>query len=222
VWLQQGANPVTVESGEIQLLDVGYDGSPVAVVLTGDELIERIRLADNERSLMVTLRPEEQLLSLSASGELHALALSNDRCGAVLFYSSAGEQVELPGPGEPDCIVPRRPAYGAVALSPGGVTMAYTVVTYRADGIPLSTEVRLRNLSTGTDYATSQVGDLNERIESLSFDGQRVVFARRGVDGAEVALLEVGDDAPATRIDLGAEAEVASVSFARLPLAGER
>ena len=226
VWLQQGAEPITVESGAVDLLDVGFDGSPVAVVLTGGELVERIRLADNERTVMITLRQEdrERLLSLSASGAVHAVAIANNRCGVLRFYGSDGEEVpDLQGPGEPDCIVPRRPAYGAVALSPGGRTLAYTVVTYRADGIPLSTELRLRNLNTGADYATRNVAELGEEIDALAFDGQRVVFSRVVVDGeTEVYLLDMADEAPATRIDPGAGTQVESVSFAQVPLAGER
>jgi hypothetical protein len=222
VWLQ-GSDQTPVESGAVELLDVGYDGSPVAVVLTGDETVEQIRLADNVRTVVVALRQEERerLVSLSASGALYALTISNNQCGALRFYNSEGEEVDLRGPGEPDCIVPRRPAYGAVALGPGGRTLAYTVVTYRADGIPLSTELRLRNLNTGADYATRQVADLGERIESLSFDGARVAFTRQAVDGiTDVSLLDMADDAPATRVDDGTELQVESVSFARVPLAG--
>jgi hypothetical protein len=222
VWLQQGGSADTVESGSVDLLDVGYqEGSPVAVVLTGGEVVELIRLVDSERTTMVNLRDDEQLLSLSASGDLYALVVSNEQCGDLRFYTGDGTEVQLGGPGEPDCIVPRRPAYGAVALSPSGQDMAYTVVTYRADGIPESTELVLRDLTTETDYRRRVIGDLGDRVESLSFDGDRVVFARRSVDGGEVALVEIGAENPESIIETGSEAQADSVSFARLPLAGD-
>lgn len=220
IWLPaQGEEPAVLDEDGAVLLDVGYvDGSPFAVVLADDEL-EQIRLADTERTPLLTLGEEEQVIGLSASGGLHALALANERCGELQFYDTTGTRLDLNGPGEPDCPVPRRPAYGAVALSPDGAALVYTVVTYRNDGIEVGTEIVARELSSGTIYFRRKIGEDGERITALSFDGQRVAYLLRSPDTSSVAVLELTGERQETSIELAGASAVASISFARLPLA---
>ncbi len=221
VWLAaQGAEPAVIDSKGARLLDVGYvDGSPSAVVLRAGGQVERIRLVDLATTPMVTLDPNEDLLALSASGGLHAVAVANDRCGDLRFYSADGEQLVLNGPGEPDCIVPRRPAYGEVALSPDGQAVAYTVPTYRDDGIVVATELVIRDLTSGQESMRRKIGQDGDLIVALSFDGERAVFLRQSGSVSSVALLGLTGDRVETLLALPDGANVSSVSFARLRLA---
>lgn len=220
IWLPaQGEEPAILDEAGAVLLDVGYvDGSPFAVVLVDDQL-EQIRLADTERTPLLTLGEEEQVVGLSASGGLHALALANERCGELRFYDTTGTRIDLNGPGEPDCPVPRRPAYGAVALSPDGGALVYTVVTYRNDGIEVGTELVARELSSGSIYFRRKIGEDGERVTALSFDGQRVAYLLQSPDTSSVAVVELTGQRLETSIELSGASAVASVSFARLPLA---
>ncbi|MDH3683300.1 MAG: hypothetical protein OEV40_25535, partial [Acidimicrobiia bacterium] len=220
VWYRaEGGEPMVIDQAGAELLDVGYvGGSPAAVVLVGSDQVDRIRLVDNERTLMVTLEDEEQVLDLSASGGFHALVLANDRCGDLRFYAADGTRIDLNGPGEPDCIVPRRPAYGAVGLSPDAGAVVYTDVSYRDDGIEIATELVARELPSGTEYFRAKIGDDGDRITALSFDGERVAYLRQSETGVAVAVVDLSTEAE-TLIPLDADIVVDSVSFARLPLA---
>ncbi len=220
VWLPaESAEPEILDRAGAQLLDVGYvGGSPFAVVHVGDGLIDRIRLVDGARTPMIRLEDDEQVLALSASGGLHAMVVANDRCGDLRFYSAEGDQVDLNGPGEPDCIVPRRAAYGAVGLSPDGGALVYTVVSYRDDGIEVATELVARDLDTGTDFLRRKIGEDGDRITALSFDGERVAYLRQSDQTASVTILNLTDEQE-TPVDLEGIALIDSVSFARLPLA---
>ena len=221
VWLAaQGEEPVVLDVEGAQLLDVGYtEGSPTAVVLVDEKQIDQIRLVDNVRMPLAVLGDDEQLLALSSSGALHAVAIANERCGDLRFYRADGSLIDLNGPGEPACIVPRRPVYGAVALSPDGGALVYTVVRYRDDGIEVTTELVARELSTGSDYFRRQIGQDGDRITALSFDGERVAFLRQSIDGASANVLDLADNSPETPIDLLGATLIDSVSFTRLPLA---
>ena len=221
LWLRaEGGEPVVVDEEGALLLDVGYvDGSPTAVVLAGQDQIDRIRLLDDERITLVNLGDEEELLDLSASGSLHAVVVRNDRCGDLRFYAADGIEVDLNGPGEPDCIVPRRPTYGAVALSPDGGAVVYTEVSYRDDGIETATELVARELSTGVEYYRERIGADGERISALSFDGDRVAYLLKADGETTAAVLDLAG-APAMPIDLTGIVGVDSLSFARFPLAG--
>lgn len=222
VWIPQVGDPETIEGGGARLLDVGYvAGTPVAIVLADDEKqVEGIRLVDLEQTSIVDLADDEDLLSLSASGGLIALVVGNDQCGDLRFYDSEGDELGLDGPGEPDCIVPRRPAYGAVALSPDGGALAYTLVSYRDDGIEAATEILVRDLISGVNYFTRKIGEDGDSIRSLSFDGDRVVYVREAVGVNSVTVLEIGGAETETPVDVGTSS-VADASFARLPLADE-
>jgi hypothetical protein len=221
IWLRaEGGDPVVVDEDGGELLDVGYvDGSPTAVVLADEDQVDRIRLVDDERTAVLSLGEEEELLDLSASGSLHAVVIRNDRCGDLRFYAADGIEIDLNGPGEPNCIVPRRPGYGAVALSPGGGAIAYTEVSYRDDGIEVMTELVARELSTGVEYYRGKIGEDGERITALSFDGDRVAYLRKSEGDTSAAVLDLRTEQEVP-IDLSGLVGVDSVSFARLPLAG--
>jgi len=218
-WLPaQGSDPQLVGRGDVQLLDVGYvGGSPFAVVLGEAGRIERIRLVDHARTPMVTLAEDESLVGLSASGGLHALIVANERCGDFRFFSAEGREIDLNGPGEPDCIVPRLPAYGAVALSPDAGAVLYTVLSYREDGIESATELVARELSTGIEYFRRKIGEDGDQVLALSFDGQRATYLRQSGLERSVTVLDMSGEGSEVSVAVG-EADVESVSFARLPL----
>jgi hypothetical protein len=221
IWLSaEREEPQTVDEDGAELLDVGYvGGSPYAVVLVGGTQVDGIRLVDNERTPVVTLDDGEEVLDLSASAGLNAIAIENEMCGDLRFYRSDGTRLELGGPVEPDCIVPHRPAYGAVALSPDGGALLYTVVSYRDDGIEVATDLVARNLSTGEDYFRHRIGEDGERIAALSFDGDRAAYLRESFDGSSVTVLDLTDEALETPIGLLGATSVNSVAFTRLSVA---
>ena len=221
LWLRaEGGEPVVLDNDGALLLDVGYiDSAATAVVLTDQDQIDLIRLVDDERTELVSLGEEEELLDLSAGGSIHALVVRNDRCGDLRFYAADGNEIDLNGPGEPDCIVPRRPAYGAVALSPDGGAMVFTEVSYRDDGIEVATDLVARELSTGAEYFRQPIGEDGERITALSFDGSRVAFLRQSDGETTATMIDLNTEA-VIPVDLTGITGVGSLSFARLPLAG--
>jgi len=221
LWLRaEGGDPVVVDEEGALLLDVGYvDGAPTALVSVGQDQIDRIRLLDEERETLLVLGDEEELVDLSASGGLNAIVVRNDRCGDLRFYSADGSEIDLNGPGEPDCIVPRRPAYGAVALSPDGGAIAFTEVSYRDDGIEVATDLVAQELSTGTEYYREQIGEDGERITALSFDGDRVAYLRKS-EGETSAVVTNLTTTEVNLIDVSGIVGVDSLSFARFPVAG--
>jgi len=221
IWLEAPAEePKVVDDEGGRLLDVGYiDGSPSALVLLEGNRIDQIRLADNVRTPLVELDDDEEILSLSASGGLHAVVLTDERCGELRFYLADGSMVDLNGPAQPECPVPRLPAFGAVALSPDGGAVVYTTIDYREDGLEVSTDLVARDLSTGSVYYARRIGNEGDRITDISFDGDRVVFLRLSADGEAVSLLELARGRTETPVDLSAVGLVGTVSFPRLPLA---
>ena len=221
VWLQAQDGQPQLVADDAELLDVGYvDGSPFAAVLADEGEIEMIRLVDGERTPLLTLGEDETLLDLSASGWLLAVAVANEQCGDLRFYDAEGVELDLGGPGEPDCVVPRRATYGAVALSPDQGAVAYTVVSYRNDGIEEATELVAVEVSTGETFFERRIGENGDRISAIGFDGDRVVYLRQSPSGPSVTLLELVIDGQETPVDLGGLTTIESVSFARLPLAG--
>ncbi len=230
VWYPaEGDGPAVINDGGARLLDVGYvDGSPSAVLLAGPDRIDRVRLVDNARTPMVMFDDGEEVLDLSASGSFHAVVLANDRCGDLRFYQADGTRVFFSDLDEPDCIVPQRPAYGVVALSPAAGAVVYTEVTYRDDGIEVATELVARDLTTNTEFFRRRIGEDGDRITAIAFDGDRVVYLREpGVDQADadvdlgpaVVVLVISDEVE-TPIELTGVSTVESVSFTRLELAG--
>ncbi len=222
VWLSAEGEELEVAPGEgATLLDVGYiDGSPSAVVLLQDGQIDQIRLVDSVRSPLMTLDEEEEVLALSASGSLHAIAIANEDCGDLRFYTADGSMIDLNGPDQPACPVPRRPTYGSVALSPDGGAIVYTVVSYREDGIEVQTDLVARELSTGSDYFRISIGDEGDQVTGLSFDGERVaVLHRSAEDETSVSVLDLVAIEPESPVQLQGVVTIGSISFARLPLA---
>lgn len=220
VWVADDATgPLSLAADGSRLLDVGYgEGSPYVVVLRPSGSIDRIRLADLTVTPMEHLMADQSLLALSVSGTRHAATIADSRCGSLQLRSFAGQALALPGPRPADCKVPRRPAYPLVALSPDGQSLAYTVVSYRADGLEVTTELVVVDLVTGDDRGRRVIAQNGERVTSLSFDGARAVFLRRSATAAVAAIVDPGTTAPETRLPLPQPQAATSVAFARNPV----
>ncbi|MEM7338018.1 MAG: hypothetical protein AAF467_05170 [Actinomycetota bacterium] len=219
VWLQAGdSEPQTVVGSGATLLDVGFrDGSPIAIVVVGGGVIEQIRLVDQDRNELVTLGEEESVISLSAAGGVQALVTADAECGALRFYAFDSE-ITFAGLPELACEVPRRPGFGAVALSPDGGAVAYTVVTYRDDGLEVGTELFVQELGADSPFFSRKIGEDGDRITGLSFDGDRVAYLRRSADALTVSILNLLEGAPEQPVELVDVTSVESVAFARLPV----
>lgn len=224
VWLPaERVQPTVVDGTGSTLLDTGYaEGTPWAVVSRSSGEVVRIRLADLTSTPLLTLDHDEQLLALSAAGAVHAIAVSDADCGQIRFHGADGALVDLPAPAAPICEVPRRPTFGAVALSADGRQLAYTMIIYRDDGIEATTEVLVRDLATGTDLVRRTVGQEGERITSLAYDNRRVVYLRQPRDGGPPTpeLMDLAGEGRTSVLPLPSAAVVSSVSFARQSLTG--
>lgn len=219
IWLTSDDATVQVLAEAVELLDVGFSGAGFAVVQSGQAL-EHIRLVDAERQPFITLAEGEEILNLSVSGGLHAMATANEECGDLRFFDVEGTEIEVQGPGEPNCPVPRRPYFATVALSPDGAAMAYTIVTYRDDGLEAGTELVVRDLANGRAYFRRKIGEDGDRITQLTFDGDRVAYLKSTADSTQITVLEAVTTAQEQTVDLGSSAAaINAVSFARLPLA---
>lgn len=225
VWLPaERGQPTLIDGTGSTLLDTGYtDGTPWAVVAHASGEVARIRLVDLSDTPLLTLDHDEQLLALSAAGAVHAVAVSDAECGQIRFHGSDGALVDLPAPAPPTCEVPRRPTFGAVALSGDGRQLAYTMISYRDDGIEATTEVLVRDLSTGTDLVRRTVGREGEQITSLGYDNRRVVYLRQARAGGPPVpeLMELAGEGRTSVLPLPPAAVVSSVSFARRSLTAD-
>jgi len=225
VWLPaERGQPTLIDGTGSTLLDTGYaDGTPWAVVAHPSGEVARIRLVDLTESPLFTLDHDEQLLALSAAGVVHAVAVSDAECGQIRFHGPDGGLVDLPAPAVPTCEVPRRPAFGAVALSADGRELAYTMITYRDDGIEATTEVLVRDLATGTDLVRRTVGRDGEQITSLGYDNRRVLYLRQARAGGPPVpeLLGLAGEGPTSVLPLPPAAVASSVSFARRSLTAD-
>lgn len=218
----EGAEADVIRETGARLLDVGYLGNTAeALVLSEERLIERIRLVDLQTEPIVVLADSDQLLSFSAAGGLYALALGDAQCGRLLFLNSAGDPVNIGGPAMLDCPVPQRPTFTLLDLSPDGDAMAYTEVTYRSDGVEASTQLVGVELSSSVELFRIPIGDIGDRVSSITFDGRRVAFVRTPLEGGEpeVVMVDAFDEGQLfeTVATPGVE-EPVTVSFARLPL----
>lgn len=217
VWLS-GEEALAVAT-DATLYDVGFAGAAYAVVEI-DGALEQIRLVDRERTTLFPLAEEQEVLSLSSSGVLSAIALADTECGAVRFVDVDGNPVTIDAMGEPNCPVPGRPYFSNVALSPDGGALAYTVVTYREDGLEAATDLSVLDIGGSTIYFRRKIGEDGDRITSLTFDGDRVAYLKRTADTQAVTVLQVASGAQERTVSVPAgEAQVSSISFARLPLA---
>lgn len=202
-----------------RLLDVGFrDGTPEAILSAEDNAIDRVQLVTRERIQLTVLTEDQSLVDLSAGAGLFALIYSDDSCGGLLFLNSNGEEVDLVGPDEVSCPVPRRPAFGEIALSPDGDAYVYTEITYRSDGVEAGTQLVGREFLTGAELFRVEVGEAGDRIRSVAFDGRRAVMLRSSLDTEAVGGVVVIDT---TDPELAIPVDVAppnGVTFARLPL----
>ncbi len=217
-WLPaDGAAPTLVSQSNGSLLDAGFvdDTLAVQVFLAVPGGIDRVKLVDGERETFTRFEAGRGVVAFSSSNGIQAVAIGDDACGTLAFFNTSGQRVDLGGPSDPECPVPRRPYFGAVALSPGGDVVAYTEITYREDGLPASTMLTVLELASGRTLLSEPVGAPGEQIESLSFDGRRVVFLRTGEIGRQVGLVDVIDESES--VIAGLEG-VQGVGFARLPL----
>lgn len=217
-WLPaQGTEPTLVSANNGGLLDAGFidDTLAVQVFVEVSGGIDRIKLVDGEREAFTRFEEGASVVAFSSSNGIQAVAIGDNACGSLAFFNTSGQRVDLGGPADPACPVPRRPHFGAVAMSPGGEVVAYTEVAYREDGLPASSVLTVLELASGSVLFTGPVGAPGEQIESLSYDGRRVTFLRTGETGREVGLVSVADQVETIIADLTG---VQDVGFARLPL----
>jgi dipeptidyl aminopeptidase/acylaminoacyl peptidase len=217
-WLPaDGDAPTLISRGNGSLLDVGFVDDTLAVqaFLEVAGGIDRVKLVDGEREPFTRFEDGASVVAFSSSNGIQAIAIGDAACGALAFFNTSGQRIDLGGPSDPECPVPRRPHFGAVAMSPGGDVVAYTEVEYRDDGLPASTTLTVLELESGSVLLAEQVGTPGEQIESLSYDGRRLAFLRTGETGRQVGFVTVADQAET--ILQGLEG-VQDVSFARLPL----
>lgn len=217
-WLPaDGAAPTLVANNGGTLLDAGFIDDTLAVQIFVEVPggIDRIKLVDGEREAFTRFVEGASVVAFSSSDGIQAVAIRDNECGSLAFYNTSGQRVDLGGPADPPCPVPRRPHFGAVAMSPGGDAVAYTEVGYREDGLPASTTLTVLELASGEVLFEDAIGAPGEQIESLSYDGRRIAFLRTGETGREVGFITV-----ATQVETVIEAltGVQDVSFARLPL----
>ncbi|MEM8923860.1 MAG: hypothetical protein AAGD35_10180 [Actinomycetota bacterium] len=230
-WLD-GAAERPVLSDAI-LHDVGYAGSPYAVVETGDvdraagrhRRLEWIGLADLERTPLLALGEGQEILSASASGGLIAVALGNGECGELRFVTTDGDELSIETDNG-ECSAPDHADVTNVALSPEGDAVAYTTVTYRPDGQEAGTELNVLDLATGNVYFRRRIGESGHGITSLTYDGDRVAYVLQSPDGetvAAVARASAGPregplQAPPEIEHIRGIDQLSGVSFARVPI----
>ncbi len=208
-----------------ELLDVGFwDGSPRALVQVGPRQVDWIQLiterpgAERQRQVHIELAEGEEVLGLSASGDLQAVIVQNSECGELRFYGSDGQVIPLEGPEPPPCQLGGLPSYGAVSLSHDGGAVAYTLVSYRSDTTEAGTDLIVRELIPGEEAFSHRVGEANDSVTSLTFDGQRAAYLRESGQVQSVTLLNLVDRAELP-IEIGQAGEISSVSFARIAVA---
>lgn len=219
----QGQNEV-LDSGGNTLLDVGFwDASPRAFVQSAPGRVDWIQLVTEqpgqfERRTHFELDEGEEIIAFSASRDLQVAIIQDEGCGTMRFYGSDGQPLALRGPPAPACTFPGRPSFGAVALSPDGGAVAYTIVSYRNDGTEQITELAAQELLTGVELVSRRIGEDLDVVTSLTFDGARVAYVRSSVDGESVTLLDLTPGSSELAVNLLAAQEVSSVTFTRVPL----
>ncbi len=216
-WLgAQGDEAIILDDAGGVLLDVGFldaTGAVHALIAVEGTRVDTVSLSPNlERAEFLTLDEGQTLLDLAASNGLHAVVVADESCGDLLFFNSAGSKADLGGPGRPACVVARRPAYGAVALSPDRSKVIYTELTYRSDGVVALTRIIARDLASEAELFNLQVGEAGEQISNLSFDGQRLAYIRKGPDGSRVEILDPSSGEPASVLGVN---DPLALTFAR-------
>lgn len=213
-----GGGPRSVEIEEDRLIEVGYTaGTPEAITERAGRL-RRTRLVDNESLAFAELDAGAELLDLSSAGSVVAVATTDTQCGSVRFYSGEGDELAIDPFEDLVCDRSARPTIGSVGMSPDGEALAYTIVTYREDGVELSTTLRAVELTSGAEIITAEVGGSGEVVSSVAFDGVTAVMVRRSSARSEVVMI----DAQGTEIVPIEQIPVPrTVTFARLPLSDE-
>ncbi len=223
IYWQAQVPPEILDDVGASLLDVGFwGGSPRAFVKVNETRVDWIQLvseqagAERERVTHVELSDGAQIVDFSASRDLQAVIVQDDQCGEIRIYRSDGLVIDRIVPNEDQCTFPGRPAFGAVALSPDGIALAYTIVSYLGDGTEAATEVVARELGADDDYFPGRrIGENIDSVTSLSFDGERVAFLKESLTGPTVTLLELVGDRTEESVSLLESSEVFAVSFAR-------
>jgi hypothetical protein len=223
IYQQLGGAAETLDDLGGQLLGVGYwGGSPRAFIQVGDDRIDWVQLASvvpgagRDRRTHIQLAPGESVVSFSASRNLQALVVGQEGgCGELRYYDDVGRPLALPTPPPLPCEFPGRPNLGAVALSPDGGSLAYTMVDYRGDGQTESTALAVQDLVVeSTSFEIAAIGGGIDMVSSLAFDGQRAAFIRTTADGQSVVILDIADRAELP-VELFDSAAVYRVAFAR-------
>ncbi len=225
IYRQAQGEPEILDDQGARLLDIGWwDGSPRAFVEAAPGQIDWIQLAqrtagERERQVHLQLAEGETIVAFSASRSLQAVITSDDRCGNLRFYNSEGQLVDFRGPTDPECIFPKRPVFGAVALSPAADAVAYTIVSYRGDGTEAATELVARELRAGSDeFFNRRVGEDLDMLVSLTFDGERAAYLKQSGDSQSVTILPLAVDSVEVPVELLNAGPIRSVSFARIPV----
>ena len=225
IYWQVQRQPEILDEEGARLLDVGYwNGSPRAFVEVGNGRVDWIQLVseqpgtDRERQTHLQLPEGDTIVDFSASRDLQALIVQDGQCGELRIYGQNGQVLDRVIPEASQCTFPSRPAFGAVALSPDGGAVAYTIVTYNSDGTEAGTEVEARELGAAFGYRNRRIGESLDAVTSLSFDGDRVAYLKQSLNGPTVTLLNLTAERQEVPVDLLDTAEVFSVSFARMPV----
>ena len=199
-----------------RFVDVGYSaGTPEVLTERAGQII-RTRLIDNESTVLTALEPGQELIDLSSSGGIVAIATRDEACGSVDFVAGDGTPLTINPFGTLVCLQSARPTVGAVAMSPDGEAVLFTVVEYRSDGVELETDLFAVELTTGADILAQPVGESGDVVTSLAFDGSTAVALRRSSAGNEVIVV---DAESVEVIDLDESVGVPrAVTIARLPL----
>ncbi len=209
-----GGEPRMVEV-EGELLEVGFAaGTPETLSIRAGQ-ITRTRLIDNDVVPFAALQLGEEIVDLSSSGAIVAIARSDDACGSVSFLRSDGMPLTIDPFGVIACDQNSRPTVGAVALSPDGEAVAYTLIEYREDGVELETTLRAVELTSGAQILDQPIGASGEVVESLAFDGSTAVVLRRSSSSSNV-VVATADSVEVIPLDL--DIIPRAVTFARIPL----
>ncbi len=221
------------------LLGVGLsDGTPVAVLLveervndpaatTEDEStmavaqrIETVGLVTGARVPLVTVEPGRTILEFATGANRSAVIFGDAACGGLQVFDETGVVVPVALP-EALCPVPSLGSFGDVALGPDGAVLVFTQVDYRPDGVEASTSIvglqitPASGVEAGTEVFRLEIGGPGERLSSLAFDGQRLVFIRTSFTAQTESgpmLIDLAE--PTDALVLGA-AEALSITFAR-------
>ncbi|MEM9653652.1 MAG: hypothetical protein AAGA65_16285 [Actinomycetota bacterium] len=221
-----GEPEVLLEAGTgARLLDVGYwDGSPRAFIEVATGTVDRIQLVSEpgselQQQMHFELEDDQQIVSFSASRDLQAVIIQDGQCGQLWFFNAQGSRLGLPQPEAPECVFPGRPTFGAVALSPDGGAIAYTIVTYRGDGSEAATALFAREIFPEDRlFANRKIDEVGDAITALAFDGERAAYVRVAGEQQFVTVLDLTVENSEVAVDLLDVGAVRSVSFARNPI----